>query len=316
MNNTNDLIREGVNLETIGKKIKAAREDMGLSIEDVSKKTKLLIPHLKAIEAGNVDFFKQDLSYLAYYVRYYANAVNLDYDEIRDDLDKIILTTTQSLDVSEIRKRIDINDGIRGKRHEQGDIKNIKTTISKKRKRIDFSFVSFVLAALVLVILLIFVGVKYLPGWFNSEPIEKPPIVIPDTNDKTPDTEEPDEPSDIVDETPNVSLTYVEPNIIEVSGLTQADAFELEVKFTAPQTWIAVRVNNQQVADPVSKTYAKGESIVYSDVFEGNKEVMFHMGIMLGNEFYLNGERVTLDDAVQNSNGVTKVYFRFVEEGA
>lgn len=304
------------NLENIGKRIKEAREEQGLSIEEAAKLTKLQIPYLRAIESGDVGFFKENLSYLTYYVRYYANAVNIDPGEFKDDLDRLVFETTQNIEVDEIRKKIELNDNIKKRHGDKLDPKQIRSQLKQKRKRIDLSFITFVIASIALVALLVFIGVKYVPNWFKQEPVEKPPVVVPGGNE-TPDAQE--EP-DVEDEPPEADvdheIVFTEPNMIEVHGLSDNDPIEIEVRFVSPQTWIAVNVDGQQVADPVSKTYAKDEVIVLQETMTDNKEVMFQMGIMLGNEFYLNGERIEFEDAIQNSNGVVRIYFKFVEDGA
>ena len=193
----------------------------------------------------------------------------------------------------------------------------MKSNLKKRRKQIDFSFITFVIASVALIALLVFVGIKYVPNWFNQEPVDRPPVVVPggnepsDPDDKTEDDEE-EPPEDEV----NHEIVFTEPNMIEVHGLTENDPVEIEVRFVSPQTWIAVNVNGQQVADPVSKTYAKDEVIVLKETMNQDKEIVFQMGIMLGNEFYLNGERIEFEDAIQNSNGVVRIHFKFIEDGA
>lgn len=304
------------NLDNIGKRIKEAREEQGLTIEEAAKLTKLQVPFLRAIESGDVGFFKDNLSYLSYYVRYYANAVNIDPSEFKDDLERLVFETTQNIEIDEIRKKVELNENIKKRYGGKSDSKQIKSKLKKRRKQIDFSFVTFVIASVALIGLLLFVGIKYVPNWFNQEPVDRPPVVIPggnepsDPDDKKDDEEEP--PEDEV----NHEIVFIEPNVIEVHGLKENDPVEIEVRFVSPQTWIAVNVNGQQVAEPVSKTYAKDEVIVLKETMEKDKEIFFQMGIMLGNEFYLNGERIEFEEAIQNSNNVVRIHFKLIEDGA
>ena len=293
----------GEDLETIGIKLKEARELKGYSLEDVSKKTKLLVPYIKAIEEGNVNFFTNDISYLGYYIRYYATAVDFDYEEIREEVDKLVDDVTRTLDLSELQAE-DMNE----------PKKAIKSRINKKRKKVDVSFISFVIAGIALVGILLFVSIKYLPKLINSDPVDKPQIVLPE--EKPEDEEKPveEENSEEV-ETVRSELVFVEPDLIEVKGLEQGLPFEIEVIFKAPQTWIAVNVDGNQVAEPLSQTYSAEDTIKYVGEVTYGQEIEFHMGIMSGNEFYFNGEKIELDEAVQNSNSVVKLKFRFVEDG-
>ena len=55
----------------IGKKLQKRRVELNLSYQDISTITKLSIPHIKAIEEGNLDYFKNDLTYVRFYVNSY-----------------------------------------------------------------------------------------------------------------------------------------------------------------------------------------------------------------------------------------------------
>src|SRR5690625_267482 len=209
----------GEDLETIGIKLKEARELKGYSLEDVSKKTKLLVPYIKAIEEGNVDFFTNDISYLGYYIRYYAAAVDFDYEEIREDVDKLVNDVTRTLDLSELQAE-DMNE----------PKKAIKSRINKKRIKVDVSFISFIIAGIALVGILLFVSIKYLPKLINSDPVEKPQIVIPE--EKPEEEEKPVEEEKPEEVEPESSeLVFVEPDLIEVKGLAEGLPFEIEVIF-------------------------------------------------------------------------------------
>src|SRR3546814_697662 len=67
--------------EAVGKKLKAAREKAGLSIQDVAERTRVPARHLSAVEEGRF----QDLPALAYsagFARSFAQAIGLDGSEI------------------------------------------------------------------------------------------------------------------------------------------------------------------------------------------------------------------------------------------
>lgn len=298
-------------MEKIGNILKEAREAKGLSIEDIHKMTKLLMPHLRAIENGDVDFFKDDLSYLSYYVRHYANAVGVDMSEFKNELDLLVVETTQNIEVDKIRKRLEINESIKGRCYTD----NTTTKMKARKKRIDISFVTFIVASILLGALLIYVGIKYLPDWFNSDPVKPPTVIVPPEDENEPGDQD-ETPDEVEPEAPTFEVVFVAPNTLEVNGLTENDPIEIEIRFVSNATWIAASVNGSQVSEPASKTYVKDETIVLKESMVNNKEVMFHLGNMNGNEFYLNGERIEFEDAIQNSNGAVKIYFKFIEEGA
>ena len=77
-------------MKEIGELLKQKRLEKGYTIDEVSDKTRLSIPHIKAIEAGNVDYFKNDLPYLRYFLRSYCELVDVDFDSIKDQLQDVV----------------------------------------------------------------------------------------------------------------------------------------------------------------------------------------------------------------------------------
>ena len=67
-------------MEDFSKLLKEKREQAGLSIDDVCEKTRLTQKHIKALEDGNMEFFRDDLSYMRFFVKSYCEAVGMDYD--------------------------------------------------------------------------------------------------------------------------------------------------------------------------------------------------------------------------------------------
>ncbi len=59
-------------MEEIGKLLKEKRLELGLTIEEVSEKTRLTQKHIKALEEGDISFFHDDLSYLRFFVKSYC----------------------------------------------------------------------------------------------------------------------------------------------------------------------------------------------------------------------------------------------------
>lgn len=296
-------------MDQIGNLLKQRRLELGLSLEEVSARTKLTHTHLKAIEEGNIYYFKDDLSYLAYYVRYYATELGLNYDAIRFDVESLINDYTMSIDASQVRKRIEINDNIKKKIGDQPQYRNPNLS-KKKRRKLDLSFLAFIATAVLLFCLLVYLGINHAPSWFNQDPIDKPIVNKPEEK-PDPDVEEPgDEPNDIVDEN-KMEIVAVDATNFEIVNWDETVPLVLEVKFLANQTWIAVRVNNLTISNPGSRIYSNGEEIRVSELGEANKEVLLHFGLMRGNEVYVNGEPLALDEQIANTNGVVKLNFKF-----
>ena len=70
--------------------LKTKREELGLSIADISERTRLTERYIVALEKRDIPSFEEDLSYLRYFVRAYCDAVGVPYDMVREDVQEAI----------------------------------------------------------------------------------------------------------------------------------------------------------------------------------------------------------------------------------
>jgi len=81
MDETDEISLDEASLESVGERLRAAREAKGISLEQVASETRIPQRHLKAIEAG--DFAKlPGRTYSVGFSRTFAKVVGLDQDEI------------------------------------------------------------------------------------------------------------------------------------------------------------------------------------------------------------------------------------------
>jgi cytoskeleton protein RodZ len=71
-----DILDEGYG-NPVGERLKAAREEKGLSLDDVARQTRIPIRHLEHIERGEWDALPA-ITYSVGFARSYANAIGLD----------------------------------------------------------------------------------------------------------------------------------------------------------------------------------------------------------------------------------------------
>lgn len=81
-------------MESIGLTLQQARQKRRLKLETISKKTKISIRYLKALEAEDWDVFPAP-TYVQAFLRSYANFLNLDSDELVREYKKYLETTTK-----------------------------------------------------------------------------------------------------------------------------------------------------------------------------------------------------------------------------
>lgn len=90
-------------MKEIGAKLKTAREDMGVSVEEVAEDLKLRPSQIENIEEGNMDAFK-DIFYLKYFIRDYAKYLGLSYEDMVDDFNEYLFDYTSKISLDDIKK--------------------------------------------------------------------------------------------------------------------------------------------------------------------------------------------------------------------
>jgi len=89
-------------MNKIGQILKSRREELGYSLILMSEKTKVPLAKLQAIEEGNLAYFKDELTYVKFYVRYYFNALHLNYEDHKELLNEALDDFTQTAALKKI----------------------------------------------------------------------------------------------------------------------------------------------------------------------------------------------------------------------
>ncbi|AGN23849.1 helix-turn-helix domain-containing protein [Erysipelothrix rhusiopathiae] len=305
-------------MEKIGLILQERRKEQGYSLEEMSVKTKLSTVQLSAIEEGNIQFFKDDLSYLSYFVRYYANALGIDYNELRNELDDTINAYTDSITVSQIKKQDEITSNVQ-KKSKKTKVKSKPT--SKGRKKMDLQTIAMLLFAIAIVALLFFGGYKLLSGSLNvKDPIEDPGSTIvvskedpkeeSKEDEKKPETEKPKEPEKVKLEVAQKSIEGSSV-VYEVKNWVKDEKATFEFEFHNA-SWTSFTEDGQQLANPAAKIFNAGEkaSVIFNVVEGKSLEATF--GYMNGNEIKLNGEKVELDASIATLPDYATITFKFI----
>ena len=90
-------------MKEIGEKLKEARENMGISTNEVAEDLKVTIAQIDAIENGKMDSFK-DVFYLKYFIRDYAKYLGLNKEDLVDEFNEYLFDYTSKLSLDEIKK--------------------------------------------------------------------------------------------------------------------------------------------------------------------------------------------------------------------
>ena len=126
-------------MKEIGLKLKAKREENGVSIDEVADDLKVRPSQIISLEEGKKDDFK-DVLFLKYFIRDYGKYLGLDGEELVDEFNEFLFDFTSKIPVDEIEKA-------KNESTNKKDITSPYTSVKKDKSviRIIFVIVLFVL---------------------------------------------------------------------------------------------------------------------------------------------------------------------------
>lgn len=90
-------------MEVIGEKLKASREEKGLSLEEVSEDLKIKVKDLENLELGNRKEF-EDVFELKNYIYEYAKYLGLDYEQVIEEFNEFMFEYTSKIPTDVIER--------------------------------------------------------------------------------------------------------------------------------------------------------------------------------------------------------------------
>lgn len=279
----------------IGNSFKERREELGFTLKQMSDKTRVPVNKLQAIESGDLKFFENEFTYLKFYVRYYCNALHLDFELYRDQLDLALdefSNTTKMLKITELN-----------------DIQNrVKERINKplKKKKIDISFISFVSSIVLLVITLLLVFVFLILPNLNKEE-----DLILDNNSEIPTPiENIDDEDTIVEEIPKVlSVNQVDSVNYEITGFNDNQELAMLINFKS-NAYVRIRVDGDTAVNLPSKLYNVGSTLDFKFNASNDTILEVYIGWMNGNTITINDLIIPIDSDIARRNGSVTFTFR------
>ena len=113
-------------MKEIGEKLKKAREEIGISLDEASTDLKIEKDQLKNLEDGKTDTFK-DLINVKYLIRDYAKYLGLNKEDLVDDFNEYLFDYTSKISLNDIKEAKAKKEG------KDGKIKSPYTTIKPRR---------------------------------------------------------------------------------------------------------------------------------------------------------------------------------------
>ena len=266
----------------IGNRLKERREELGFTLKEMSDKTRVPVYKLQAIENGDLKFFENDLTYLKFYIRYYCNALHLDFEMYRDQLDLALdefSNTTKMLRVSK----------------------------STRRKKLDISFISFATSIVLLVLTLVLVFVFLILPNLNKED----DLIIDNGNTDIPSPIEnvDDEETEVVEVPKVLSVSQIDSVNYEVTGFSDGQDLSLFVNFKS-NAYVKIRVDGDSAVNLPNKLYNVGSTLDFKFSASNETIVEVYIGWMNGNTMLINDIAIPIDEEIAKRNGSVTFTFR------
>ena len=87
----------------IGEKLKAARESMGITIEEAAQDLKIRPAQIESIEEGDKEAFN-DVFYLKMFIKNYSKYLGLDQEELVEEFNEYLFDFTSKISIEDIKK--------------------------------------------------------------------------------------------------------------------------------------------------------------------------------------------------------------------
>lgn len=297
-------------MENIGKLLKEKRLELGFTIEEVSKKTRLTQKHIKALEEGKIDFFHDDLEYLRFFVKSYCEVLDIDFDDLKDGLRDCVneyttsFTTSMQMTHEEIEKQVAKTEKLTNAKSADRIVRR-----KKKFKKPDMSLVSLIAIVVIvaMVIMLAFiVFLKSNPKDKGSAKDNQPLATVPSTTDKNqyPTKDEQDknkEKEEAVKKEVNVVKDGVTNYTIE--NVKDGDELSFEVYFGGSNSGFSATVDGKVLDDPQAKIYNYQTSAKGKIKVKDGTKIQLYIAYMLNTSLKINGKNVKIDESIVNSGG-------------
>lgn len=280
----------------IGNSLKERREELGFSLKQMSDKTRVPVNKLQAIENGDLKFFENDFTYLKFYIRYYCNALHLDFEIYRDQLDLALdefSNTTKMLKISEVNE---IQDRVR---------ERINKPLN--RKKFDISFISFVSSIVLLVITLLLVFVFLILPNLNKD---EEALINNNNTDIPSPIENIDDVDTEVEETPKVlSVSQVDSVNYEITGFNDLQELAMLINFKS-NAYVRIRVDGDTAVNLPSKLYNVGSTLDFKFNATNDTILEVYIGWMNSNTILINDIVIPIDSEIASRNGSVTFTFR------
>ena len=272
-------------MDRIASIIKHQREHLGYSLEELSAKTKLTVHQLEAIENGNINYFKDDITYFPFIVRYVCNALKIEYETVKTDVEQVIASFHSTQAIKKVEHREQIHRSIHRKSQKLG---------KKKKVAIDYTYVGLIVLLTTLLIALLITFITTILPRLSQTPNDEDELISLPTNPGDDDLETPVDP--VIPEL-IIQIEEISFNRYTITNFNE----ETQVTFiVTPQdraSWMRFTLNNSILSLPATAVYRANQSVVYEMSPNVGDVVTISFGDMVAQniELLINDQRIELN---------------------
>ena len=288
-------------MKQIGEFLKQKRLEKGYTLDQIVDKTRMPITRIKALEEGDISLFKDDLTYLQFFVQAYCKALGIDYNEIKNQLSDSVNGYTTTFQAEQLKAITESEQHIREKSNKRIEEYKKINRPKKVKRNIDFSLISFILVVCILLGSIVFVGTNYIKNKLNQPepPIAGEPNDPVETPDDKPQIDQPEPPVVIVKE---LEVVPVEGDVTKFNVLNATENFVIKIQFV-PSSHFELLYDGKVQAKPQRRIYDAGTVLEIEVDPTLVKEVTLNFGYFWKMKVSVDGKDLTFDSSIALHKG-------------
>ena len=292
-------------MKEIGELLKQKRLEKGYTIEQIVDKTRMPATRIKAIEEGDITLFKDDLTYLQFFVQGYCKALGLDYNELKSKVSESVNGYTTSFQADQLKAISESEQHIKDKSNKRIEEYRKMNQSKKVKRKIDFSLISFIVVLCILLGCVVFVGGKLIANYFDQP---EPPIVDTPIVDDKPQVDQPETPV-VVKE---IEVTQTVDDVASFDIKNATEIFVIKVEFV-PSSWFQLKLNGEVQKTPKAQIYNAGDVLEIEIDPSKVEDVSIRLGYFAKMKVSVDGKELQFDESIVNRKGTQDINFYIIK---
>jgi hypothetical protein len=255
-------------------------------------------------------YFKDELTYVKFYVRYYFNNLHLNYEDYKELLSASLDDYTQT---SSLKKIEEINESNARVKTRVQNLSSPKTKTEKpkvkKKVKVDIGFVSMFVISVLIVLALIYVFLSSVLPMISKNIDDNKVIVVPDPIVHEDDPVDPEDPVDPV--VTVLTLTSTGTINYEITGFEVDQDITFIIELPNSNSWLSSKVDGVRTINPARGEYEKGDTYTKIVKATDGMIVELYIGYLASPKITVNGIEVRIDDSLVASKNKSSFYFTF-----